>query len=295
MKKESEGAMTLRKRRTVRAKPEEASYSSLERIVDMLLLFASSSAVSSAQDIERTFGTSRSSTYRYLQILRVRGLIEEVSPPGHYRLGSQFIALVRGHVDHHELVVAAEPVMRRLMKTTSETVLLNKRVGDRVLCVASVDSQQVLRVSLDPARNVPLHVGSSAKLLLAHMEPKEARRILERPLERITPNTITDPEALSRELEAIRCRGYAISDGELELGVRSVSVPIRDPGSGEVLAALTIAGPQFRLKDAVQPRLVEQAAEAAMEIASALATSKPGPIRVGHSLVSTVRSASGAG
>src|SRR5690606_16121867 len=64
--------------------------------------------------------------------------------------------------------------------------------------------------------------------------------------ERYTPHTITTPEALEAELELCRARGYAISDQEQILGVRSVAAPVFSP-TGEATAAILVAGPTVRL------------------------------------------------
>lgn len=80
-------------------------YTSIDRVLDILLMFGASSEPLSMPMLARAFGTSRSSTYRYLQILRSRGLVEEAATAGHYRLGPAATALAcnmppeRGSVD----------------------------------------------------------------------------------------------------------------------------------------------------------------------------------------------------
>jgi DNA-binding IclR family transcriptional regulator len=159
--------------------------------------------------------------------------------------------------------------MRELAMETRETVLLTRRVADRAVCVACVESPQAIRISFEPARNTPLHAGSAAKVLLAHLTEAEVDRLLTRPLEALTPKTITDPGQLRRELAAMRRHGYATSEGEVDAGVRSVSAPLLTRNGG-VVAGLTLAGPAFRLSAAAVRGVAPRVLAAARRIAAGL-------------------------
>jgi len=87
---------------------------------------------------------------------------------------------------------------------------------------------------------------ANGKALLAWRPATEITRVLARPLVRFTERTIGDPAALLAELALIRDRGYAQALGEVEVGLNAVAAPVRD-GSGQVIAAVSISGPAYRV------------------------------------------------
>lgn len=238
-------------------------YSSLDRVLDILLMFQDYGKVLTVQEIMAAFGGSRSSTYRYLQVLRRRGLIQEVGTPGHFRLGPAILTLARGGRTLPDLAAMAEPVMRDLAEASGESILLTCRNDQRVRVISSLDSRQVIRVAIEAAQNSPLHVGSFGKLHMAHLRDSEIEALLAD--QTWTGGHNLDAATMRAELLQIRAKGYAVSDGEVELGMRSVSAAILGPGE-TLAAALTVAGPSFRLTKSILRRLVPLVQEAAERI-----------------------------
>ena len=252
----------------------KSGYSSIERVLDILLLFAGPSVVHSAQSIGDAMGVSRSSTYRYLNILRSKGLIEEIDASGEYRLGSGFVRMVAASIDTLTPTAAAEPVVAELAKAVGETTLFTVRVGHRVQCATYTESPKAVRVSIDPVRETPIHIGSSARVHLAYLADREQGKILDA-LAKAASSAAERKKvgALPAELKAIREAGVARSSGEIESGVNSMSVPVFHP-SGAVAGVLTIAAPHFRMQslDGLMPQL----AAAAARIEDALAQASGG-------------------
>ncbi len=94
---------------------------------------------------------------------------------------------------------------------------------------------------------MPLYATASGKLFLSAMPARSRERFLRvTPLIRHTPNTITDPAALARELEAIRARGYSVDDGEYLAGTCCVAVLVPD-AEGRSVAALAVHAASARL------------------------------------------------
>lgn len=234
--------------------------SASERILDILLMFGQAPGTLSVQDVAAAFGGSRSSTYRDLQTLRKRQLIEEVAVPGHFRLGAAAIALARGALQAPNLTAIAEPVMRALAAATRESVLLSRRADDRVAVIAAIDSPQALRVATEAARDLPMPVGSFGKIHMAWLRDAELDALLRGRRPKL------DTAALRDELQAIRRQGYARSDGEVEPGMASLTVPIVT-GGDTLLAALTLAAPSFRLGKPVVRRVLPMLRDAAARIA----------------------------
>lgn len=251
------------------SKAAAAGYSSNERVLDMLLSFAhAAEGRQTVQAIAQAFGLSRSSTYRYLQILRARRLIVETETPGEYALGDALLSLYDPARRRPDVASLAGAVVDRLAAATREAVMLTRRQGDRVVVVLARESSQVIRISLDPARNLPMHVGSPAKVHLAHLPAAEVDRLLDAAAASGSAPAF-DRARLERELADIRRRGWAESDGEIERGVGSVSVPVLDP-DGRMIAGLTVAAPAFRLKRDDRKRIVALLLEATEAITGAL-------------------------
>jgi len=127
--------------------------------------------------------------------------------------------------------------------------------------IAQVDSGYMIGATNWLGRAVPLHCSAAGKVLLAH----GAAKLPPGRLERRTEQTITSRAALAEELAAVRERGYAVIDGELEPGLVAVAAPVRRDG-GTVVAALSVSGPGNRLT----PARVADVAVLCMARASAL-------------------------
>jgi DNA-binding IclR family transcriptional regulator len=138
-------------------------------------------------------------------------------------------------------------------------VLLTRRSAGRVTVIAAIDSPQTLRVVTDAARDQPLPVGSFGKLHMAWLRDAELDVLLGR------ADDGADRASLRATLAAIRSQGHARSDGEVEPGMSSLSVPIL-VGGDTLLAALTLAAPTFRLPNPIARRLLPMLQDAARRI-----------------------------
>ncbi len=170
------------------------------------------------------------------------------------------------------LDVIAGPILARLGASTAETVALYVRAGPRRICAAQVASPQPVRYTARLGMEKPVHAGSMGKVLLAFSDPDERSEILDHlELIEFTDVKVSDRDAIERELQIVRRRGYALSRDERSAGATSISAPVFDNG-GRALAALSILGPTERLPDAVLAKLRPSLLVAAREISSRLAT-----------------------
>ncbi|MBI4771477.1 MAG: glycosyltransferase, partial [Chloroflexi bacterium] len=113
------------------------------------------------------------------------------------------------------------------------------------------------------------HCVSNGKILLAYLPDEQIERMIRAGLPRLTERTLTDPADLRAELATIRRRGYATADGEFEEGMNAVSAPLRDQ-RGEVIAAVTVSGPVYRLPRARLTQLARSVMAAAEELSRRL-------------------------
>jgi DNA-binding IclR family transcriptional regulator len=118
-------------------------------------------------------------------------------------------------------------------------------------------------------QRTPLHCTSNGKVLLAFASDVERDRLLRSPLPKLTSRTITDVKALRGQLAEIRARGYAQTMEELEEGLNAVAAPVRGMG-GDLVAALSVSGPAFRMRAVDLPRIGKLAADAAQAVSRRL-------------------------
>jgi IclR family KDG regulon transcriptional repressor len=160
-------------------------------------------------------------------------------------------------------------VLDELARNTRENTLLVVREDLHAVCIAMHESPQPLRLFAQVGRHVPLHAGGGPKVLLA-FAPEEVRRaVLDRPLEGFTSTSITDRNKLARTLTEIRQAGFTLSIGELDPDVFSMAAPVRD-FTGDVVAALSVAGPLSRLTAAERRRFRKLILDAAEQLSAEL-------------------------
>jgi IclR family KDG regulon transcriptional repressor len=217
---------------------------------------------------ERT-GNTKSLVFRLLYTLERRGYVHKNPDARTYRLGYRTLFLAEHTRRQSALIAAAAPVLDELAHTTRENALLTVREDLHAVCIAMRESPQPLRLFAQVGRHVPLHAGGGSKVLLA-FAPEEVRlAILDRPLEGYTPTSITDRNKLARTLAEIRQTGFTLSIGELDADAFSMATPVRD-FSGEVVAALSVAGPLSRLTAAERRRFRKLILDAAERLSAEL-------------------------
>jgi IclR family acetate operon transcriptional repressor len=186
-----------------------------------------------------------------------------------YRLGFGLIALAGAAMGGNDLVRTARPIVEDLAERTHETVNLGVVSGDAVVYIDQVTGTRSI-VSVNwVGQRTPLHCTSNGKVLLASMSEAERARLLKAALPRLTPKTITDQKVLRSQFSEIVARGYAQTMEELEEGLNAVAAPIRGMG-GDVVAALSVSGPAFRMHGVDLPRFGRATAEAAAVISRRL-------------------------
>jgi DNA-binding IclR family transcriptional regulator len=197
-------------------------------------------------DLQEASGLAKSTTSRMLAALERAGLLER-DREGSYVAGSLFWLYAARHDPWEELVRLARPAMERIGEETSESVHLSVARGERVVQVAQVDSRYLLGTRDWTEIDVPPHTSALGKVFYAW----DALPLPTGGLEALTENTITDPDALRRDGQRARRRGWAVTDGELEIGLTGIAVPVHG-ARGDVVAALGISGPTTRLEDRLE-------------------------------------------
>jgi DNA-binding IclR family transcriptional regulator len=245
----------------------EHTTQTLERGLDLLLVFSESNPLLSAAQLAEQSGLPLSTVYRLLQTLEARGFVTP-GGGGRYQLGPSILAMVpvlRRRLDQGIGGVAL-PIMEELAATTGETVILTVCSNSLAVCIQSVESDQALRLSFRRGVINPLWCGASAKVLLAYLDRETQVAVIEQAVGQSYANGIrVEAEALVGQLIAIRANGYACTSDEVDRGVRAVAVPVLQAGR-QLLAGLSVAAPHARLEVSAVPALAAQLTSAAARI-----------------------------
>ncbi len=195
-------------------------------------------------DLAQASGLPRPTVIRFLDTLCALQVLT-VSGEGLYGLGPRLAGWGQSFLDRLDLGRLGSDIVQELVDHSGETVFMGVINGDSLLYVNAAHSPHAVRPAAHVGARNPLHSTGVGKALLAAMDDEERDRLLHFPLERRTPNTLTDRESLFANLDLTRNRGYSIDDVENEDGVRCVAAPIWDH-NGKTVAAMSISAPAYR-------------------------------------------------
>ncbi|MDB5841098.1 MAG: hypothetical protein JWQ23_3050 [Herminiimonas sp.] len=240
---------------------------SSRKVLGILAYFEAKRPVATIDQLAQAVDVPKSTAYRYVALLREMNFIADDGRGG-YHLGPRILHMATAAEAAMDYIDIAYPIMERLCENTGETVLLLRRVGDSGVCISRVESSNPIRLFFEIGRAWPLHRGASSKVLLANMPPRERTAYLERIAE-------ADPALKARlpkfvkELDAIRDSGISISKAEITPDIWAVAAPVFD--AGKVVAAISLAGPAYRIPDASRQSFETLTSDAAQLISAALA------------------------
>lgn len=218
-------------------------------------------------DLARTCGLDKGNTSRLLSALLEVGLVEKEERGDAYGLGPGLVELGMAALRQFDLRERALPVLKALAQQTGETVHLAVPSGAEVIYLAKVESPGAIQMRSKVGDRMPIHSTGLGKALMPALEASALARILAVSIEPRTPNTVVDPEAVRREMRVTQQRGFAMDMEENEEGVRCVAAPIFDH-EDRAIAAVSIAGPLFRMDAERMSELGREVADSAAEIST---------------------------
>jgi IclR family acetate operon transcriptional repressor len=255
-----EARCTLTEHRTA-----DGGVQSVHRALDVLEALASAGGTASLGDLAAACGLPAPTLHRLAGTLADRGYLRQM-PDRRYSLGSRLVPL--GADAHALLGGRALPVLRALADLTGESANLAVLTQGRAEYVAQAPGRHTMRTFTEVGNRVALHCTGVGKALLAAVPPAQASRLIgTAPLAAQTAGTITDPAALHAEIELTRARGYALDEGEMEIGVRCVAVGM--PGTAPM--AVSVSGPAARMTDDLIMTAVSALRTAAAQLRQQLA------------------------
>jgi DNA-binding IclR family transcriptional regulator len=250
----------------VRKPKRTAGAESSRKVLSLLAFFEGSRPAASIDTLARSIKAPMSTAYRYVALLREFGFLMDV-PGGKYALGPRALGMARAAQAALGYPEIARPVMETLAHDTGETVFLLRRVGDHAICIARCDSLNPVRIFLEIGSAVPLHVGASPKMLLAHLPARERDAYIARFFDR-DPALRRNRSRLRAELELMRTHGSGITIDEITPGVWACAAPLLE--HGRVIATLSVAGPAFRIGKGKRSAFEAMVRTAARKVSAAL-------------------------
>lgn len=219
----------------------------LDRTFQILDILAADGSGQGVTELAEKLSLHKSTTHRLIMVLESSRYVERDGDTGKYRLGSRVIELGLSALSRLDVYQIARPHLRDLVAETGETAHIGILRGGEIVSLVNWESTQALRTPSAIGTRHPAHCSSLGKAVLAFSPPEELERFLQgRTLEGYTRHTITSPEFFRKEAETIRRTGYAVDDEEREDGLRCIGAPVFS-SSGDVMAAVSIAGPAFRV------------------------------------------------
>ena len=221
----------------------------LERMVSILDCFSLDKPALGVREVARKTTLSPSTTGRIMAYMKEMGILNQDPETHLYMMGSKVLAWAGIYMVTNDVRTVALPVMVRLQEQTRETISLYILEGSERVCVERLESPETVRIVARVGRRIPLYAGSAGKVFLAFM-PENRREMILEDIELIpmTEETITDMDALRKNLNQIREKGYAVSRGEWIIDASGTAAPIFDQ-RGLITAAISISGPGQRFTD----------------------------------------------
>ena len=228
-------------------------------------------------EVARATGLSRAAARRFLLTLEHLGYVRRTR--GRFTLTPRVLELGYAYLSGLTLPEVAQPHLERLVEQVHESSSVSVLDGDDVVYVARVPTRRIMSVTISVGTRFPAYATSMGRVLLSGVPDEQVDATLSRAdLRKLTGRTITSTDVLREAIRQVRRQGYAIVDQELEVGLRSIAVPIRDP-AGAVVAAVNLSTQASRttvadMKRRLLPPLRETAAAVERDLGGARATGR---------------------
>ncbi|MFF1623929.1 IclR family transcriptional regulator C-terminal domain-containing protein [Streptomyces sp. NPDC058272] len=209
---------------------------SLARGLTVITAFGEGRPELTLTEVAQATGLARATARRALITLEHLGYV--TAHDRVFRLTPRVLGLGFPPLSRTSLPEIAAPHLTELSQRLHDSVSLAILAGDEIQYTGRVSTSRIMSVHITVGSRLPAYPTALGRVLLADQPGTRVADL--RPLTPLTPRTITDPATFKAELDRVRKAGYALVDEELEEGLRSVAVPVRERG-GRVVAAVNVA------------------------------------------------------
>lgn len=202
---------------------------SVAKAIELLNCLADAKRPLSLQEISLRTGWAKSTVHGLLSTMREFSIVEQSVMDGKYKLGIRLFELGNIVSSTWDIIVAAKPHLQNIALQTGESVHIAMIDKGEILYLDYIDAGSSLRVVAPAGTRLPVHCSAMGKAIISFLPEYDALKILQTSgLKAFTPHTIVSMDAMREEMRTTRERGYAIENGEVRVGMRSVAAPIFD-------------------------------------------------------------------
>ncbi len=244
---------------------------SLDRGLAVIRCFSSERPSLTLSEVAERTGLTRAAARRFLLTLQELGYVG--SSGRQFSLRPRVLALGYAYLSSFSVAQIAQPHLEDLAEELHESCSVSVLDGDDIVYVARASANRIMTISLTVGTRLPPYPTSMGRVLLASLPEPELDALLARTqLRKLTEHTVTDPAELRGILSKVRAQGWAAVDQELEAGVRSIAVPIRN-SSAKVVAAINASAhaarvPMRTLEKQFLPKLLDAVQQIDAELAT---------------------------
>jgi Transcriptional regulator len=239
---------------------------SLQKAIRILDILKDAADGMSLAEICSRIKLSKSTVHGLISTMRDENFIEQSPTDGKYKLGVRLFELGNAVARNWDVRKVALYHMKKLLADFGETVHLVKLDQNEVLYIDKLEGIKALRIVSEIGTRLPLYCTGVGKAMMAYLPEYEIERFMRKiTFVKFTPNTITNLEALKRELESVRKRGYAEDNQEIMEGLTCIAAPIFDH-AGNAIYAISVSGPTYRFDHEMREKAIHMVKEAAMNI-----------------------------
>jgi IclR family pca regulon transcriptional regulator len=221
---------------------------SLARGLRVIESFEGCSEGQSAADIARATHLSRAAVRRCLITLELLGYVESTGRT--YRLKTRVLKLGFSYLSSNSLPAIVQPTLERITEIVHESSSLSVLDDEQIVYIGRSTAKRVMSVGLSVGSRLPAYCTSMGRVLLAALQEDDLALYLDRVVVKaLTQKTITDKQLLGEIIRRVRTDGFAVTDEELELGLRSIAVPVKNH-QHRVVAAMNIGVHAARVSSA---------------------------------------------
>ena len=253
---------------------DKYAINSVLRAAKILESFTVETPAHTNTELAKKLGLNKSAVTRLLQSLVKAGFIRRDGHTRRYSLTHKLSQIGNAYVKNTSLHIEGRPLLEQLSARCNENAQMGRLDNTEVLYLDQVRCTQHIGLMSFTGSRLPAYCTGAGKLLLAYLSEEQVKAYC-RSVDfiRFTPETITDPTILKDQLAEIKKAGFAIVKSEFRSDVISIAAPVLDE-NGEVIAALSLAGPVFRMD---HPEIIEEYQQAVIHTAKTLS------IRIGYS------------
>ena len=246
------------------------------RLLRVIEQVARAGAPVTPTEINAVLRLPKPTIHRLFHTLDKEGFLQRDIDGRGYTPGPRMRELAGGVLSSPRIRTARQAVLRKLSREIGETCNIALPDRDVMVYLERVETEWPLRIHLPIGTRVPFYCTAAGKMYLSTLAPNHLDRFLQASrLEPRTPNTLTDPEALTRELATVRAQDYALDNEEFLVDMIAIAVPVTD-SNGRLMATLSFHAPTQRFDTARALSYLDPMREAATALSQLTMTGDTG-------------------